>query len=173
MATKTIEGFPNYTIDTEGRVWSRYRNRYLRPNPLKSGYLQVQLWGRDEEGNTKKESFYIHRLVGKAFLPNPDNLPTIDHINRHKFNNRVSNLRWTSQADNCQNRPKPNCNTSGHKYITKCKYTGHWRFLKSVGTGKSQYRQVVITRETKTEILSIKFAWLILNNYKNKVIDKS
>jgi hypothetical protein len=44
---------------------------------------------------------YVHRLVGEAFIPNPNNLPQIDHIDGNKHNNDVSNLRWVSVSENC------------------------------------------------------------------------
>ena len=46
----------------------------------------------------KYKHYSVHRLVGECFIPNPDNLPTIDHINRDKTDNRVENLRWADYS---------------------------------------------------------------------------
>lgn len=46
------------------------------------------------EKNTK--NFYVHELVAKAFVPNPDNLPYVEHIDGDRLNNRADNLRWTA-----------------------------------------------------------------------------
>ena len=43
---------------------------------------------------------YVHRLVAKAFIPNPDNLEQVDHINSNRLDNRVQNLRWSTRKDN-------------------------------------------------------------------------
>ena len=48
----------------------------------------------------KEKALKVHRMVAEAFLPNPDGLPTVDHINNDKQDNRAANLRWLSFEDN-------------------------------------------------------------------------
>ena len=67
---KRIENFPDYEISNFGRVKSykqRKEGRILPPIKTKKGYLQVQLYE-----NKKYKRFYIHKLVGLAFIPNPN-----------------------------------------------------------------------------------------------------
>lgn len=55
---------------------------------------------------------YIHRLIARAFLSNPYNLPEVDHINRNKEDNRVDNLRWVTKSQNAINRPVRPCKSA-------------------------------------------------------------
>ena len=66
-----------------------------------AGYLSVQVaaW-KDENGKRKTKRDYIHRLVAKHFLENPDNLPQVNHKDCDKSNNHVDNLEWISGSDN-------------------------------------------------------------------------
>lgn len=98
-AIKGYEGL--YEIDTQGNVYSirhtrSRRVKKLKPYPNENGYMKVNLY--DEFGKCKKK--YIHRLVAIAFIPNPDNLPIIDHIDCNVKNNAISNLRWCTQSEN-------------------------------------------------------------------------
>ena len=61
-----------------------------------NGYVYVMLY----KGGTMKKH-YVHRLVATAFIPNPDNLPDVDHINEDVTNNTLENLQWLSHKDNC------------------------------------------------------------------------
>lgn len=94
MEWKKIEERQNYSISTTGQVRNDKTGRILKPHKGTAGYYQVML-GR------KTVPLYVHRLVAKAFIDNPDNLPQVDHINGDKTDNRVENLRWLSVSDNC------------------------------------------------------------------------
>ena len=73
-----------------------FKGRILRSYPnIKLDYYQVSLWK-----NNKEEHKYIHRLVAEAFIPNPLNLPEVNHIDGNRQNNNVSNLEWVDSLDN-------------------------------------------------------------------------
>lgn len=95
---KDIEGFDNYIVSNLGNVLNKRKNTFLKPYKEKKGYLRVRLCK-----NGKYKHFLIHRLVAEAFIPNTDNKPFIDHINTIKNDNRVENLRWVTNKENCNN----------------------------------------------------------------------
>ncbi len=101
-----------YEVSSSGEVRSLDYNRTgvvkcLKPQANNCGYRQVKLKGR---------LFCVHKLVGAAFIPNPNALPELDHIDRDKGNNRVENLQWKTLSDNrlnVGNRPSK----SGHRNV--------------------------------------------------------
>ena len=77
-----------YAITNDGKVWSYRKNIFLKPY-LTRGYLKVCLYKDKAE-----KQVLVHRLVAEAFLPNPQNLPQINHKDENKKNNCVDNLEW-------------------------------------------------------------------------------
>jgi len=90
------EDAPDYLVDKRGRVWSTKTNRYLKP-ALRNGYPFVSIRVGDKQKNV-----YIHRMVASIYIPNPDNLPEVNHIDRDKTNSNVSNLEWVSKHANME-----------------------------------------------------------------------
>lgn len=92
---KPIVGFPKYQISNMGRIQGQKGlvNSYDKMN---AKYKLVGLY--DE--NLKSHKFSVHRLVAKHFLPNPNNLPEINHIDEDPSNNAVSNLEWCDRKYN-------------------------------------------------------------------------
>lgn len=99
---KDIDEFHGYQVSNYGNVRSYINNRHglcgewhmLKPQPNHNGYLTVCL-GR---GNRR----LVSRLVAIAFIPNPDNLPLVRHLDDNPLNNHVNNLAWGTQTDNMQ-----------------------------------------------------------------------
>lgn len=97
---KVIDGTKGYySINREGLVLNNRTGKFLKPYSTYKNYLVVDL-RTDGKRKTKK----IHRLIASAFIPNPDNLPMIDHLDRNRQNNSIDNLRWATLEQNNQNR---------------------------------------------------------------------
>ena len=116
-----IPGFETYQVSTLGRIKSKAKtwvcgNGGIRvlpefepkyclvfsskgKNKTGSGYKKVTL-----QQNGKRKDVFIHRLVAQVFIPNLENKPYIDHINRDSQDNRVENLRWCTAKENNANR---------------------------------------------------------------------
>lgn len=94
---KPVKGYEGlYSICDTGIVFSHRYNRGLNPCKAGRGYPYVVLY--DEHSVAK--NVYVHRLVAEHYIPNPNDLETVDHTDGDKTNNHVSNLRWLSNGDN-------------------------------------------------------------------------
>ena len=84
-----IKGFEGlYQISNYGRIKNKRTNLLLKTSHNHKGYQQICLT------NNGKHMAKIHRLVAETFIPNPDNLPQVNHIDKNKDNNHYSNLEW-------------------------------------------------------------------------------
>ena len=122
-----IIGNNNYLIFPDGKVYSKYCKRYLKPWKGGKGYLYVDLC---KDGKGKAVS--IHRLIGLNYIPNPENKKCIDHINRIRTDNRIENLRWATDSENCQNRSLNKDNKSGTQNISYNKRDNVYLYKKTI-----------------------------------------
>ena len=91
----------DYNIKRNGTIFSEKSNKYLKPYNNKKGYLQV---------NIKCKSCRVHRLVAEKFIPNPNDLPCVNHKDGNRHNNNVENLEWCDPMNNNQSWNKLNQN---------------------------------------------------------------
>lgn len=143
---RQIQGYEGlYEVSNLGRVKSleRYdkmgrliKEKTLNPRKHKKGYLYV---GLSKDGIQKKYS--IHRLVAIAFIPNPNNLPQVNHKDENKENNCLDNLEWCTNEYNCN-------------------YGNHGKNISKSLLGGTLSEQ---TRQRMSEARSIKIVQLSLN----------
>ena len=120
---KDISGYDGrYQVSNFGRVRSYARERYSEPLILKSihdsdGYCCVNLCYAEKgiRGRLTK----VHRLVAKAFIDNPNNLPEINHKDEDKTNNRADNLEWCTTRYNLTYGNRLNCARGSNNYHSK------------------------------------------------------
>ena len=111
-----------YKISNTGKIKSYCKNKngtLLKIQTQKNGYQIINLYK-----NNEMKRFYIHRLVAKIFIPNPENLPEVNHKDEDKTNNSIDNLEW------CDRKYNMNYGARGEKASKKLKgragtFTGH------------------------------------------------
>jgi hypothetical protein len=91
---KSIESFENYEVSTFGQVKNTNTNKLMKINS-KCGYLCISL-----VNTFGKKTFTTHRLVALAFVPNPENKSDVNHKDKNKHNNNISNLEWNTKTEN-------------------------------------------------------------------------
>jgi len=115
-----------YEVSCDGEVYSRHRGKDLKLCFNTVGYYRVDLCK-----NGKRTTHSVHRLVAQAFIPNPENKPQVDHINRNKTDNRVENLRWSTNSENNINIGCQKNNKLGLKNIHKTKWGYSVEFMRN------------------------------------------
>ena len=93
---KDIPGYEGlYAVNRSGDIWSYYAGRNIKANRSYRGYYSV---GLRKKGLRKW--FMLHRLIGQAFLENPDSKRYINHKDFNKANNTVDNIEWVTASEN-------------------------------------------------------------------------
>lgn len=93
---KDIKGYEGlYAITSCGKIWSYRRKKFLKSYIAGAGYEYVSLIK-----DNKKKNYRVHRLVAEAYIPNPDNLPEVNHKDEVKTHNWVNNLEWCDKKYN-------------------------------------------------------------------------
>ena len=145
-----INNFPNYLIYPDGRLFCKKRQGckegFKKGNINHDGYYRTGLTNE----SCKDKKYYIHRLVAEHYIPNPNNLPEVDHIDRNTINNDVSNLRWADRTTQNRNKGSYKSNTSGFTNIYKKR--NKWMFRDTKTTPIT-----TLYRYNKIDVICYKF----------------
>lgn len=176
---KKVPGLDWYEVSDHGNVRSIDREFvnnigrkcFLKGTALKSkverGYIRFGL--RDE--NHKKIMMSVHRLVAMAFIPNPNNYQTVNHINGIKTDNRVENLEWCSIQDNIRHAYKNNlgnCQDNSKERINRVNEKNSYQRIVVVcpdGTEKEFHSVKEVSLHFGIKVLTINDA-LIKNSHR-------
>lgn len=142
---RPVAEFEEYFVSSFGRIIRTKTGRILKPVINHKGYLIVQLC---KEGHRK--NMRVHRLVAETFIPNPDNLPEVDHINGDRQDNRTENLRWVTGSANTRNREV--CRQATSKYNGVRFHEKSGKFLASVWFNRKTVHLGTFTEETKAAL---------------------
>lgn len=94
---RDIPGYESlYAAEEDGSIWSLRKSIKLKPYTNAGGYMRVNLY--DTDGRPRHE--YVHRLVARTFLANPNGYNEVNHLNACRDDNRAINLEWCEHVDN-------------------------------------------------------------------------
>jgi len=132
LKEKGIKGYEDkYTVNHTGEVYSKARNRLLKPKVTKFGYAEVIL-SNQKDGKRSVKYKTVHRLVAETFISNPDNLKQVNHIDGDKLNNHIENLEWCTAKYNIQ-----------HAWSLGLSKPSRPNLGKNIVGAKSKYRNVI------------------------------
>ena len=161
-----ITDFDGYFINKLGVVLSKMKcktGRLIKSGLNGNGYYNLTLY-KDK----KRKVLLVHRILALTFIPNPENLPCVDHIDICKTNNNLNNLRWASPELNMQNRNRQKNNKVGHKHINLWidkRNDNEWYRFQIIRNGKKHEKKCKTLEET------IKYRNEYLTNLGEEIID--
>jgi len=86
-----------YSVSSHGRIKNSKNGHIKKLWKHYKGHLKIGIGI-----NGRRKNFFVHRLVAIAFIPNPSNLPLVDHLDEDKANPHMDNLEWVSHSENTQ-----------------------------------------------------------------------
>jgi hypothetical protein len=143
----------DYFVSEDGSIFKGEKR--IAQSKMTRGYLSVSLY---YQGNSRGKTFYVHRVIAETFIPNPNNLPLVNHIDGDKHNNNVSNLEWCDYKHNSQhsvyslqkevgeNHSRAKIPNKIVSYIRKCKIQGiipnYKRLSETYGVGVQHLKNI-------------------------------
>lgn len=158
---KLIDGTHHHYIDEQGNVYN-IMTRKVKAQWInkQTGYPMVDI----QEFNTTKH-YAVHRLLAKAFIPNPENKATVNHINGNRADNRLENLEWATQSENNLHKCRVLKHIAIPSYMTD-------EYAKEIYTQFMQHHtltEIAKTAKLQLSQLSVKLKeWVVKQNLVNE-----
>ena len=138
-----------YKINRNGDLWSIKQSKFMIPQLSEDGYLKTSLY-KENETHLTRHTCSLHRLIALQYIPNPNNLPEVDHIDRNKTNNNLSNLRWVTRLENANNKTTNiTKEQKEQKVIDNRKYQAEWSMNKRREQGVPERKKFETDEERK------------------------
>lgn len=154
---KQIKGYKDYYIDNMGNVFSTKSGTLKEIKPWMDSQGKYKMVGLISNVDNKRHKLLIHRLVAKAFIPNPTNLPQVNHLNYNTIDNRVENLEWCTVQENLH---YSYCRTPPTRNFVECDLYKDGYFIKS-------FNSILDAAKYGSEYYGASMSGLI-RNYKSK-----
>ena len=119
----SIDGYLNYQVSWWGRVLNTKTGRILKGRANPNGYMSVNL----SKKGSKPKTHFIHKLVAREWVSNPDGKACVDHIDGCRTNNHHDNLRFATHSENSRNQKKDSDGSSIYKGVSWDKKANKWR----------------------------------------------
>lgn len=142
---RIMTSFPDYSISNLGNIKHNETNQIMNKTCDSNGYEYITFRLR------------VGREVAKAFLPNLDNKPHVDHINRIRNDNRVENLRWATVSENNFNRSYP-ChkdNQLHEPYISKHRNMFEYRRMRNGVVDRKRFKTLEEAKSYRDSLLGV------------------
>lgn len=145
MREKIVNGFEEYIINDSGindeSVWSIKTKQFLKSRRMPNNYIQICF-----TVDGKHYYQYLHILLAKAFIPNLDNKPTVNHKNHIRCDNRLENLEWATKPEQMDYITKEN--------ISKARKGKHYPKLSEAMKGMTPWNKGIQCAEKTKEKIS-------------------
>ncbi len=181
IPTESVEILPNLFV-TKDATFYTIKTFLTKPSIVVKPAISTQTISESKRGKVtgklpqgskcvwhQGKHHFVHRLVGKAFIPNPENKPQINHIDGNRHNNDVSNLEWNTAQENIQHARQNNLTNNDWAFKAVCKYDSTGELIATYPSLKQAAE--CLSRGKNTQMMSSSISHHI-RNYGTKSDDR-